>query len=71
MSATKELLMNLVERIDQNDFYCEDKISFQQGMLAMTAVLLELTDFSDIKQANNYCNLVAARDNWCANNHTK
>ncbi len=71
MSATKEQLMNLVERIDQNNFYCEDKISFQQGMLAMTAVLLELTDFSDIEQVNNYCNLVAARDNWCANNHTK
>lgn len=71
MSATKEQLMNLVERIDQNNFYCEDKISFQQGMLAMTAVLLELTDFSDIEQVKNYCNLVAARDNWCTNNHTK
>lgn len=71
MSATKEQLINLIDKIDQNNFYCEDKISFQQGMLAMTAVLLELTDFSDIKQVNNYCNLVAARDNWCTNNLTK
>jgi hypothetical protein len=71
MSATKEQLIRLVDRIDRSSFLCEDKISFQQGMLAMTAVLLELTDFSDPEQVHNYCNLVTVRDNWCVSNRTK
>ena len=71
MSAMKQLLQEELEIIDDNFKYSEDFYTFSLGMMAMTRILAERTDFSNDNQVYMLKELQAVRDMWMDINQPK
>ena len=71
MSAMKQLLQEELEIIDDNFKYSEDFYTFSLGMMAMTRILTERTDFSNESQVYMLTELQAVRNMWMEINQPK
>tara|TARA_A100001201_G_scaffold435_1_gene1197 strand:+ start:707 stop:922 length:216 start_codon:yes stop_codon:yes gene_type:complete len=71
MAAMKELLLEELEMIDDNFKYSEDFYTFSLGMMAMTRILAERTDYSNESQVYMLKELQAVRDMWMEMNQPK
>ena len=71
MAAMKELLLDELQMIDDNFKYSEDFYTFSLGMMAMTRILAERTDYSNDNQVYMLKELQAVRDMWMEINQPK